>query len=107
MPAPARPSAPCTRLPGAKDCTQQWVRLPRPAAGHGRADAADCLEQDQDDFITFYDFARGHSTHLRTSKEVTSLARMHARPEETNTDDLRSDGHRHGPVADLSLRRWG
>ncbi len=41
------------------------------ATGHG--DAADCLERDWEDFVTFYDFPEEHWTHLRTSNPVESI----------------------------------
>lgn len=44
------------------------------ATGHG--DAADCLERDWEDFVTFYAFPEEHWTYLRTSNPVdrSSLA---------------------------------
>jgi putative transposase len=39
----------------------------------GQADAADCLERDWEDFVTFYDFPEEHWLHLRTSNPIESV----------------------------------
>ena len=39
----------------------------------GQAAAADCLERDWNDFITFYDFPQEHWSHLRTSNPIESI----------------------------------
>ena len=39
----------------------------------GQGDAADCLERDWEDFVTFYDFPEEHWLHLRTSNPVESI----------------------------------
>jgi len=36
-------------------------------------DAADCLERDWEDFVTFYDYPEEHWTHLRTSDPLESI----------------------------------
>ena len=44
-----------------------WLRA------QGYADAADCLERDWEDFVTFYDFPQEHWIHLRTTNPIESI----------------------------------
>lgn len=44
-----------------------WLRA------HGYADAAECLERDWEDFVTFYDFPQEHWIHLRTTSPIESI----------------------------------
>jgi putative transposase len=59
--------------PTRADCARRrseacvWLR----AQGH--ADAADCLERDWEDFVTFYDFPQEHWIHLRTTNPIESV----------------------------------
>jgi transposase-like protein len=39
----------------------------------GQAPAAECLERDWDDFVTFYDFPQEHWIHLRSSNPIESI----------------------------------
>jgi transposase-like protein len=59
--------------PDRQSCTQQRVAYCAQLRAQGQADAADCLERDWDDFITFYDFPQEHWTHLRTSNPIESV----------------------------------
>jgi transposase-like protein len=44
-----------------------WLR----AQGH--SDAAECLERDWEDFVTFFDFPQEHWIHLRTTNPIESV----------------------------------
>jgi transposase-like protein len=59
--------------PDRQSCTQQRVTYCAQLRTPGQADAADCLERDGHDFITFYDFPQEHWTHLRTSNPIESI----------------------------------
>jgi transposase-like protein len=59
--------------PDRQSCAQQRVAYCAQLRAQGQADAADCLERDWDDFITFYDFPQEHWTHLRTSNPIESV----------------------------------
>ena len=73
-PRPARRSTRCTRPPTGQSCSQQQrVAYCAQLRAQGQANAADCLERDSNDFITFYDFPQEHWSHLRTSNPIESL----------------------------------
>ena len=73
-PRPARRSTRCTRPPTASPAFQQQrVAYCAQLRAQGQADAADCLERDWNDFITFYEFPQEHWTHLRTSNPIESI----------------------------------
>jgi putative transposase len=60
--------------PDHQSCIQQQrVAYCAQLRAQGQADAADCLERDWNDFITFYDFPQEHWTHLRTSNPIESI----------------------------------
>lgn len=60
--APSR--AECERL--RDDLCAYWRRI-------GQLPAAECLERDGADFLTFYDFPQEHWIHLRTSNAIESI----------------------------------
>jgi transposase-like protein len=59
--------------PDRQSCAQQRVAYCAQLRAQGQADAADCLEREWDDFITFYDFPQEHWIHLRTSNPIESI----------------------------------
>ncbi len=60
--------------PDRQSCIQQQrVAYCAQLRAQGQASAADCLERDWNDFITFYDFPQEHWTHLRTSNPIESI----------------------------------
>jgi transposase-like protein len=50
-----------------RDALCAWLR------GRGQLAAAECLERDWTDFVTFFDFPEEHWVHLRTSNPIESI----------------------------------
>jgi transposase-like protein len=59
--------------PTRQECERRRDQLCARLRAQRQAAAADCLERDGDDFITFYDFPQEHWVHLRTSNPIESI----------------------------------
>jgi transposase-like protein len=59
--------------PTRQECERRRDRLCARVRTQRQAAAADCLERDGDDFVTFYDFPEAHWVHLRTSNPIESI----------------------------------
>jgi transposase-like protein len=55
------------------ECTRLRAELCQRLLLQGQADAAECLERDWEDFLTFYDFPEEHWVHLRTTNPIESV----------------------------------
>lgn len=59
--------------PTRQECERRRDRLCARLRMQHQGPAADCLERDWDDFVTFYDFPEEHWVHLRTSNPIESI----------------------------------
>jgi putative transposase len=59
--------------PTRAECEQLRDKLCAYWRAIGQIPAAECLERDWDDFVTFYDFPQEHHIHLRTSNPIESI----------------------------------
>ena len=59
--------------PTRQECEQRRDRLCAKLRAQRQGQAAECLERDWDDFVTFYDFPQEHWIHLRTSNPIESI----------------------------------
>jgi transposase-like protein len=59
--------------PTRQECERRRDQLCARLRAHRQAAAADCLERDWDDFVTFFDFPQEHWIHLRTSNPIESI----------------------------------
>jgi transposase-like protein len=59
--------------PMRQECERRRDQLCARLRAQRQAAAADCLERDWEDFITFYDFPQEHWVHLRTSNPIESI----------------------------------
>jgi transposase-like protein len=59
--------------PTRQECERRRDQLCARLRAQRQAAAADCLERDWDDFVTFFDFPQEHWIHLRTSNPIESI----------------------------------
>ena len=62
-----------TEAPTRQECERRRDALCAKLRAQRQADAADCLERDWDDFVTFYEFPEEHWIHIRTSNPIESI----------------------------------
>jgi putative transposase len=61
------------QAPTRQECERRRDALCARLRAQHQAPAADCLERDWDDFVTFYHFPEEHWIHLRTSNPIESV----------------------------------
>jgi len=61
------------QAPSKAECGRRRAEYCTQLRAQAQGDAADCLERDWDDFVTFYDFPEEHWLHLRTSNPIESI----------------------------------
>ncbi len=59
--------------PTRAECARLRAGFAQELRAQGQANAADCLERDAQDFLTFYDFPEEHWLHLRTTNPIESI----------------------------------
>jgi transposase-like protein len=59
--------------PTRADCARLRAAYCVELRAKGQSQAAECLERDWEDFVTFYDFPEEHWLHLRTSNPIESV----------------------------------
>jgi len=59
--------------PTRQECERRRDHLCAKLCAQRQGQAAECLERDWDDFVTFYDFPQEHWIHLRTSNPIESI----------------------------------
>ncbi|MHB1501783.1 MAG: IS256 family transposase [Candidatus Dormibacteria bacterium] len=61
------------QAPSRAECSRRRAEYCTQLRAQAQGDAADCLERDWDEFVTFYDFPEEHWLHLRTSNPIESI----------------------------------
>src|ERR1700730_10700157 len=59
--------------PSRQECERQRDALSARLRAQGQEQAAECLERDWEDFVTFYNFPQEHWVHVRTSNPIESI----------------------------------
>jgi len=59
--------------PSRQECERQRDVLSAQLRAQGQEQAAECLERDWEDFVTFYNFPQEHWVHVRTSNPIESI----------------------------------
>jgi putative transposase len=59
--------------PTRADCARRRAEVCVWLRAQGHVDAAECLERDWEDFVTFFDFPQEHWIHLRTTNPIESV----------------------------------
>jgi putative transposase len=59
--------------PSRAECARRRAEVCVWLRAQGHVDAADCLERDWEDFVTFFDFPQEHWIHLRTTNPIESV----------------------------------